>query len=185
MAESSPSKLRDVIYPRQLTSPSDTAAAILADIDPSYSARIATISKRPEREAFQTRDGPLQMKKTDHHKMKVAVWWAKQIALILVLSLAFLSLVIVSWKLYLNVHQQRSQMDSSIANGYQSNDHVELLLKQLETGNEEMDKLDRRQEIVSDGVRALESHLIGYVGQLEALEGEIGKHASSFKMEVR
>ncbi len=177
LAESSPSSLRNTTYPERLTIPSDATAMV--DIDPSCSARIAKISKRPVESSFQKRSPP---PKTYSHKKDVTVWWAKKIALILVLSLAFLSLVIVSWKLYLKDHEL-SQMNYSVSSFY-DNSHIRLLLKQLKIGNEEMDVLDKRQQKVSDGVHALRSQLMGYIEQLSALKGEINKQVSSSREEV-
>ncbi len=177
LAESSPSSLRNTTYPERLTTPSDSMAMV--DIDPSCSTRIAIISKRPVESSFQKKSLP---RETYSHKKDVTVWWAKKVALILVLSLAFLSLVIVSWKLYLKDHEQ-SQMDYSVRSFY-DNSHVKLLLRQLQIENEEMDVLDKRQQKVSDGVHALRSQLMGYIEQLSALEGEINKQVPSSREEV-
>ncbi len=163
-----------MVYPERLTT---TPPRDAVDIDPSCSARIAEISDRPNR-SFDKRS----LQKDDSHNKEVAIWWAKNIALILVLSLAFLSLVIVSWNLHLK-DQERSLMDFSL-NSFYDNDHVKLLLIQLEMGNEEMDTLVREQQKIVDCVNAQRRQLTEYIEQLAALEGEINKKVPSSKEEV-
>ncbi len=180
-AQSSPllaesSSIRNTTYPERLTTtPSGSAAAV--DVDPSCSARIAKISKRPVESSFKKISQPSKV-----YSHKKDVWWAKKVALIFVLSLAFLSLVVISWKLHLKDHEL-SQVDDSVSYFYASSP-IKLLLERLKLGNDEMDVLNRQQQKVSDDVHSLRCQLRGYIEQLSVLEGEIKKRVSSSREEV-